>query len=206
MTTTDMGNHPLHDLYAQSRVQANPANAPVWGADAVLPVSAPVPDDPEVTTADVQDDVEGVPLDDTNSLEFKGRRFRLAQSIGLMPLLKFAYNAKQGLTSDDMEGLAAMYLLIRSCIDRSRPNEETPSEWELFEQYAIDTDADGEDLSGMINRAVQVISSRPPKRRGDSSPSSAPTSGSGKASSSSPGTRPAPPGFEDMVPVADLGR
>lgn len=164
---------------------------------------------PEVTTQEVQAAVEGVGqelLDETNSLEFMGRRFRLAESIGLMPLLKFAHAAKQGLSSDDMEGLSAMYLLIRSCVDRTKPDENTPSQWDLFEQYAIDVNADGDDLSGMINKAVQVISARPPKRRGDSSPSSTPTSENGKASSSSPGTRRVPPGFEDMTPVADLGR
>lgn len=207
MTTTDIGN-PLHDMYTQSRVQAHPANAPAWGNDlpAPAPAAEPVPDDLPVTTAEVQADVEGVPLDDSNSLEFKGRRFRLAESIGLMPLLKFAHAAKSGLTSDDMEGLSAMYLLIRSCIDRRPDGDDGPSEWDRFEQYAIDTDADGEELSGMINRAVQVISARPSKRPGDSSPSSTPKSESGKASSSSPVTPRVPPGFEDLTPVANLGR
>jgi hypothetical protein len=182
---------------------------PVYGAHhfgeqshQIGPAAAPVPDGDVATTHEVQAAVEGAELlDVTNSIEF-----RLAESIGLMPLLKFAHAAKQGLNSDDMEGLSAMYLLIRSCLDRTRPDPETPSQWELFEEHAIETNADGDDLSSLINRAVQVISSRPPKRRGDSSPSSSPTSESSKASSSSPGTRPVPPGFEEMVKVGDLGR
>jgi hypothetical protein len=199
--------------------------APDWQHPDVPRYTPPVVSEPDTTTADVQAAVEAVPvLDDSNSLEFLGRRFRLAESIGLMALLKFAHSAKAGLTSDDMEGLNAMYLLIRSCLDRSQVqtrNPETgepqfdpsgapvwdgPSQWELFEQHAIDENADGNDLSDLINRAIQVISSRPTKPRGGSSASSSRTSGSGKAASSSPGTRPIPPGFESMTPVAELGR
>lgn len=184
-----------------------------------------VPPDPDpITSRDVQAASEGVvEFDDTNSIEFKGKRFRLAESIGLMPLLKFAHAAKTGLGSDDMEGLSAMYVLIRSCIDRSQtqavdgdgrpqvdgdgsPVWDGPSQWDLFEVHAIDTQADGEDLSALINQAVQVVSARPPKRPGDSSPSSAPTSRSSRASSSSPGTRPAPPGFEGLTQVSELGQ
>lgn len=193
-----------------------------------LPVAGyapPVEALPDVSTGDVQSLVEAVPqLDDANSLEFLGRRFRLAESIGLMALLKFAHSAKSGLSSDDMEGLSAMYLLIRSCLDRTQiqaknpktgepqfdpsgaPVWDGPSQWDLFEAHAIDMNADGDDLSDLINRAIQVISSRPPKPRGDSPASSARTSANGKAVSSSPGTRAVPPGFEEMTRVADLGR
>lgn len=184
------------------------------------------PPEREPVTQDVQAVSEGavVALDDTNSIEFLGRRFRLAESIGLMPLLKFAHAAKTGLTSDDMEGLSAMYLLIRSCLDRSKVQERDPktgepmfddagepvwagpSEWELFEQYAIDEDADGDDLSAMINQAVQVVSARPRKRRGDSSSSSPQTSPNSRVSSSSPDTPRSRPEFEGLTNVGDLGR
>lgn len=186
----------------------------------------PPDDDPPVATQQIQAIAEGaVVFDDGNSIEFMGRRFGLAESIGLMPLLKFAHCAKAGMTSDDMEGLSAMYLLIRSCLDRSKaqvidpqtgdpavdpdtgdPLYEGPSQWELFEQHAIDCDADGEDLSKMINQAVQVVSARPRKRPGDSSASSRQTSPSSRASSSSPGTQRVPQGFEKLTNVADLGR
>lgn len=174
---------------------------------------------PPVTTQNVQAAVEGVPVPDDDTVELDGARFRLAESIGLMPLLKFAHAAKQGLNSDDMDGLNAMYLLLRSCIAHTpvqAVNEDgfpmvdgagepvwLPTEWDRFEQHALDCDADGEQLTAVIQESIQVISARPPKRRGDSSPSSSPTSESTKASSSSPGTR---PGFEHMTDVATLGR
>lgn len=183
--------------------------------------SVPLPED--ITTHEVQAASEGAALDDTNSIEFMGDRFRLSESIGLMALLKFAHSAKQGLTSDDMEGLTAMYLLIRSCLDRSQvqsvdeagkpvfdeagnPVWAGPSEWDRFEVHAIETEADGEDLSEFINKAVQQVSARPRKRRGDSSVSSPQTSPSSKESSSSPVTRPTPPGFEGMTDVSTIGQ
>lgn len=175
------------------------------------------------TVGDVQAATEGVQLDDSNSVELNGRRFKLAQSIGLMPLLKFAHAAKSGLTSDDMEGMSAMYTLLRCCIDRSQvqavdgegkpvfdddgnPVWAGPSQWMLFEEHTIDTAADGEALSKVINQAIEAISSRPTSRPGGSSPSSGATSASSKGSSSSQGTPRVPPGFEGLTVVADLGR
>lgn len=70
-------------------------------------------------TQAVQGEVEGAPaLDDTNSIEFLGERFRLAPNVGLMPLMRFANASKKGLDSDDFEGMAAMYAMIRGIIDR----------------------------------------------------------------------------------------
>jgi hypothetical protein len=210
--------HPLPSYDPQNPGRWDPEPPP----QQVLRV---VPSDDHVTTQDVQGMAEGVVVyDDSNSIEFEGKRFRLSESIGLMPLLKFSHAAKGGLGADDMEGLDAMYLLIRSCIDRSKvqaadpqtgepvfdaagdPVWDGPSQWELFEAHAIETNADGEKLSAMINRAVTVIAARPTGPRGDSSASSARTSPSSKESSSSPVTRPAPQGFEGMTAVRDLGR
>jgi hypothetical protein len=211
---------PLHDAVA---------TPPGWEPTGWTPppepmVSDPAAADPVTTTSDIQRATEGVvALDDTNSIEFMGERFGLAESIALMPLLKFAHSAKSGLNSDDMEGLNAMYLLIRSCIDRSQvqavdpetgepqfdeaggPVWAAPSQWDRFENHAIETNADGDDLSELISRAIAVIAARPRKRRGASSASSPQTSESSRGSSSSPGIRRPPPGFEGMVPVGALG-
>jgi hypothetical protein len=72
-----------------------------------------------VDTQTVQGEVEGAPpLDDTNSFEFLGERFKMAPSVGLMPLLRFANASKKGLDSDDFEGMAAMYAMIRGVVHR----------------------------------------------------------------------------------------
>lgn len=175
-------------------------------------------------THDVQAITEGVEIDD-GRIEFLGEHFRLADSIGLMPLLAFAASAKAGLDSDDMAGMAAMYALIRDTIDQVRPvrlgeddqpilggdgqPEYTgPSEWQRFERHAIDEKADGEDLMGFINRAVQTISARPTKPRGLSSGTSRKTSANTRGASSSPGTvarRRIPPESQGLVAIADIG-
>lgn len=185
----------------------------------------PVPErepEPAVTTHDVQAAVEGAPvMDDGESVEFLGERFRLAETIGLMPLLAFANASKSGMDSDDMDGLAAMYALIRDTVDQTRVQQTDeddkpvfdeagapvwagPSDWMRFERHAIDTKAEGEDLMDFISKAMGVISARPRKRRGSSSDSSPRTLPSSRASSSLPGTPPTQ--AAELTAVADIGR
>jgi hypothetical protein len=82
-------------------------------------IPRPAEESGEPSTQSVQGAVEGAPvLDETNSVEFMGERFRLADRVGLMPLLRFANASKAGLDSDDFEGMAAMYAMIRGVIHR----------------------------------------------------------------------------------------
>jgi hypothetical protein len=175
----------------------------------------------DVTSHDVQAIAEGAPVaDDANTIEFMGRRFRLAESIGLMPLMAFAIAQKNGLDSDDLDGLAAMYALIRDTVDQTRvqsldadgqpafdsvgePIWDGPSDWQRFERHAVETKADGEDLMDFIGRAMGVISARPRKPRGGSSTSRPNTSPTSKASSSSPAI---PAQALGLTAVADIGR
>ncbi|GAA0528823.1 hypothetical protein GCM10010172_06790 [Paractinoplanes ferrugineus] len=175
--------------------------------------------EPVLDTHAVQAAAEGVVLDDANSAEFLGRRFRLAEKIGLMPMLAFANASKKGLDSDDMEGLAAMYALIRDVVDQTRPPKLDPdtgrqvvdpatgepvwdglSQWQQFEQHAIDQQADGEDLMGFVGDAMAVVAARPRKRREISSDGSPRTSQRSRGASSSPESAP-----DGWVNVADLG-
>lgn len=173
------------------------------------------------TSHEVQAAAEGVVLDDDpDRVEFLGEKFRLAESIGLMPMLAFANASKTGLDSDDMSGLAAMYALIRDVIDQRRPPKidpgtgeqsidvngdpewDGPSDWMRFEQHAIEQQADGEELMEFVSSAMAVVSARPRKRRERSSASSPQILERSKDTSSSPGTRPE---VDGLVRVADLG-
>lgn len=186
-------------------------------ADELVNRNAP-PVDP--TTQDVQAASEGELQDQAGTIEFLGKRFRLAENIGLMPLLMFANSAKSGMDSDDMDGMAAMYALIRDTVDQTRVQETDednklvfdadgdpvwtgPSDWQRFERHCVEEKADGEDLMGFIKDAMGVISARPRKRRGTSAKSSSQILASSKESSSSPGMRPPPDG---LVPISQLGR
>jgi len=181
----------------------------------------PLPDQPsagqpypvEHTTQSVQAAAEGVVEGD--HVEFMGEKFRLADKVGIMPMLAFANASKKGLDSDDMEGLAAMYSLIRSVIwrpplyengqrvvdDDGHPQRDE-REWDRFARLADDEQAEGEDVMDFVSEAMSVIAARPRKPRGLSSGSSRRTSEKSRDVSSLPATI---PGADGLTPVAHLG-
>ena len=162
----------------------------------------------------VQAAAEGI-VEDDGTIELLGETFRLAERVALMPLLAFANASKKGVDSDDMEGMAAMYALIRAVIHRPvlRDEQGNPqrdeagkvvcdeTEWNRFVEHAETMQAEGDELMEAVGQAMSVISARPRKRREISSGGSPRTSPKSKAGSSSRDTR-----LEGLVPVADLGR
>lgn len=201
-------------------LQARAARAEMPPGWTPLHDSLPAVEPPEDTTQTVQSAVEGAPvLDETNSIEFLGERFKLAEKVGGMALFAFANASKKGLDSDDMEGLAAMYRMIRSIIHRpplydenGQPQRDASgrrlldeAEWQRFEEFAEDMGADGEQLMKLVGDAMGVISARPPSRPAVSSSSSPATSPSSRGSSSSPATRP-DLDTSGMIDVNSLGR
>lgn len=193
--------------------------AAAWPPDNYgLPMAGrPAVDEEVVTAYDAQAAAEGVVLDDGDYLEFFGEKFRLADRVGLMPLIKFGNAANKGLDSDDMTGLAAMYSMIRAVIHRPplfddqghRKVDENgktlrdEAEWNRFQELAEDECAEGEDIMAFVNKAMEVMSARPRKPREISSGGSRPTSESSRDDSSSRATHPQAAG---LTPVADLGR
>jgi hypothetical protein len=136
----------------------------------------------------LQAETEGVTIGD--EVEFCGEKFKIGDRIGLMPLLKFAHVSSKGVTSDDMQGLAAMYAMIKDCI--------APGEWERFEEHAINSQADEEDLFNVVSKTIEIITARPTRRRSGSSPGSSPTSESSKVSSTQTVARRAPEGLTPL--------
>jgi hypothetical protein len=135
---------------------------------------------------------------DAETVEFFGEQFRVAERVGLMPMMQFAHAARSGLDSDDMEGLAACYAMIRDCIH--------PTDWPRFERKAIDERAEGDDIFGLVQRAMEIITARPTRRPSASPDGPQPTSPSSSAViESSPAPR-VPAGAADLVSVADLLR
>lgn len=144
-------------------------------------------DDPALR--EVQAVAEGVVVPDDHKVTLKGASFRMADSIGMMPLLRFAHASKQGVDSADMAGLAAMYDVIADCIDQDVPQRPAvdaagarvvdgfgnpvlepagESEWDRFQRHAIDTKASAEELLQVVTDCIQVLSARPTPRPGDS--------------------------------------
>lgn len=130
-------------------------------------------------------------------ITFMGEDYRIAEKVGLMPLMRFAMTAKAGADADDMEGLAAMYTLIRDCID--------PGEWARFENDAIMKKAEAEELLKVVQDVIQALTARPTQRPTDSSAGPQTTSESSKASSPSmPAGRTAPEGAGELVSINEL--
>lgn len=147
-------------------------------------------------THEVQAAVEGVVLND-GKVEFMGAHFQMSDRIGLMPLMKFAYSASKGIDSTDMEGLAALYSMVKDCIDDSEPDANGNSaEWRRFERHAIEQKAEADDLMKCVQRVIEVLAARPTRRPGDSSAGPPSISPNSKASSLT----------EGMVSVAEVGR
>lgn len=153
---------------------------------------------PAITSHQVQADVEGaavVPevVGGAAKIEFMGNQYRMAESIGMMPMLKFAHVSSRGVDSNDLEGMAALYSMIRDCID--------PDEWARFEQDAIDKKADGDDLLAVVSKVIETVSARPTRPPKGSPNGRRSTSANSKASSPLPAMR---PGDEDLIPVGSL--
>lgn len=154
--------------------------------------TAPAQPLPE-TSQELQAAVEGVPFGD--SVEFLGERFKIADSVGLMPLMRFAYTAQRGTLSRDMEGLVAMYTLIRDCLADEK-------EWQRFQDHASAKKADEDQLLEFVSDTIELLTARPTQRPSDSSAGPLPTSGSSTESSSSPDTQDGP----GLVLVSDLAK
>jgi hypothetical protein len=114
-------------------------------------------------------------------VEFAGRWFRCAvPGVSTFALLEFADVAKDGLSSESLEGMAALYELLRDCID--------PADWPAFRAHARTSGASGESLMFVIRDAVAAVSGRPTQPPSASPGGRSTTVPSSAAGSSSPGS------------------
>jgi hypothetical protein len=127
---------------------------------------------------------EPAPIERT--VDLKGRQFPVRpEGVSLLAMMKFATIAKRHAAESkrqrqdpaevaqrEMDGLAALYALLRSCVH--------PDAWEEFEEHANESGAGQEDLMRVVQQAAQAGSGRPtlpssgsPGGRSTTAPSSA---------------------------------
>jgi hypothetical protein len=111
------------------------------------------------------------------TVEFHGEKYRIADQIGLMPLMRFAKVAQAGVDSSDMDGLVAMYDLMEQCL--------VDEDWARFAAAATKHRADGEELMDVVRQAIEAMAERPTQRSSDSSDGPPSTSGNSTGDSSS---------------------
>ena len=90
-----------------------------------------------------------------------GKGFRVANKVGLMPLLRFAHLAAGGADTADMAALESMYDLLRGVIH--------DDDWAAFQDHASVVRADQDDLLEAVRDAIEVMTARPTVRPSDSS-------------------------------------
>jgi hypothetical protein len=97
----------------------------------------------------------------TETVEFCGETFHIADKVAALPLMRFAKAAKAGVDSDDLDGLAALYDVLGQCIH--------PDEWGRFESHADRERADGDQLLEVVQEVFTLLAARPTGRSSDSS-------------------------------------
>lgn len=126
---------------------------------------------------------QGVVIDEGDKVELLGKHFRIAEKIGLMPLLKFA--SASDMSTEDPRALSAIYSMLKDCIYEGSPgcgeckeckagNETTcksydKGDWGAFELHAMDTKADADELLDVITKTLEIVSGRPTKQPAGSS-------------------------------------
>lgn len=127
---------------------------------------------------------EGVVVKTGDTITMMDREFRVASKVGLMPLLKFASASE--MNTSDPRALAAVYSMLKDCIYEGAPacgecqtcktgndtdcKSYDPGDWGEFEQHAIDTKAEADDLIPVVAQVMEIISGRPTAPPNSSSP------------------------------------
>ena len=65
----------------------------------------------------------------------------------------FKWSAASEMSSDDPRALGAIYAMIKSVILKE--------DWPQFEDHALDTDADAEELLDVVSKGLEIIGGRP---------------------------------------------
>jgi len=109
--------------------------------------------DPEALHVETVKAVEGnvVGKKEYDYVELKDRKFRVREKVGAIAMFK--WSAAADLNSDDPRALGAIYAMLKSVIVKE--------DWTSFEDYALDEDADAEELLDVVTKALEIVSGRP---------------------------------------------
>jgi hypothetical protein len=129
-------------------------------------------------------EVAGKVVTSARTVELIGRRFRIADKIGLMPLLKFS--AFADVNVQDPRALGALYAMLRDCIHPGSPGcgecedckagsaqacpDFDPGDWRAFEDHACEAKADADDLMDVVTKVIEMVAGRPTEPPSRSSP------------------------------------
>jgi hypothetical protein len=81
-----------------------------------------------------------------------GRRFRLQETIGLMPLMEWAAATDEVDTGNQAQ-LAGLFNLLKDVVDTE--------DWTAFRKFTREEKCDDEDFVKFVNAAIEAIAARP---------------------------------------------
>lgn len=116
----------------------------------------------------------------TETVEWLGEEFHVAERVGHLALMRFAHLADGGADTRSMESLAAMYDLLEQTVH--------PDDWRRFERHANAQRADTDQLFQMVKDVFAVLAGRPTGRPSASSDGPRITEPNSTDDSSSPDT------------------
>lgn len=103
-------------------------------------------------TLDGGDVVDGEAVEKKyDTVTLNDKKFRVREKVGSMAMFKWA--AAADMDSEDPRALAAIYAMLKSVIYKD--------DWRAFEDHALDTDADPEELLGVITDSLELVAGRP---------------------------------------------
>lgn len=161
----------------------------------------------EIATTEMQAstdrELSGEVINTERVVTLAGRDFRVAEKVGLMPLLKFSHAAE--LRANDSRAYVAMYQILHDVImEAEDPCGQCDAckaagkdatardcayadegDWDKFENWAVDCKAEAEELFEVVEQAIKLISARPTESRPNSSGGSRRTSQRSTGGSSS---------------------
>lgn len=146
------------------------------------------------------------------TVEFQGETYRIADKIGLAPLIRFGKLAKSGADSGDMGSLAVMYDVLDQCFARTcaacgswdqslldHPDKAegccpardvVTAEFDRFMDVATAARWDDEEILAVVGKVMEALTARPTSR----------------PSASSAGPPSTPPNFEDASSLRVMRR
>ena len=124
-------------------------------------------------------ELSGEVISPARVITLAGEDFRVAEKVGLMPLLKFSHAAN--LRTDDDRAYAAMYEILRDVILEAEDpcgqcagckaagdtaaardcENADEGDWDRFQDHATRCKADAEELLDVVTQAIKIISARP---------------------------------------------
>ena len=93
------------------------------------------------------------------SITFKGETYRIADKVGIMPLMQLARAAEGGVMLGDMRGLAAAHAMLEDVIH--------PDDWHRFqEDMIVKKVGDLDELMKTVQDATELITTRMTRSNG----------------------------------------